>query len=354
LTPGLRGAGQLAIVLLVGIYLFAGSMVAQEHGHDDDHGAEHTSDVPEDHGLETGQQAESAAVHDEHDEDSDHAGHDEDVVVRVSRRGSELAGIRIARAAKVAVGRAIVLPGEVGFNEDQRVHVTPRYGGVIKEMRAALGARVEKDDVLALVESNENLTSYPVLAPLSGRIVARQGAVGAHAPEETAMFVVADLSSVWVDLVVYPRHLSDVREGARVVVHAVGATQTASGTVSYVAPVFDRDRRVALARVVLANSDGRWRPGMFVRAELDAGTGSMVTAVERSAVQTLDAKTVVFVPTGDTAYRAVPVTVGESGATHTEILSGLDLGDAYVASGAFELKAEVVTSSLGGHAGHGH
>jgi len=37
-----------------------------------------------------------------------------------------------------------------------------------------------------------------------------------------------------------------------------------------------------------------------------------------------------------------------------EIVSGLKPGDAYVSKGSFEIKATLVTGSLGDHAGHGH
>jgi len=343
----LRGAGRFAVILFAALYLLAGpvTVAAQDH----DCGAEEVHDDHEDHER-------AGEAHEEEVSGEDHEGHgpEEEGLIRVSAIGADMAGIRVAQVGKATIDREVALPGEVGFNEDRRVHVTPRYGGIIREMRPPLGARVDSGEVIAVIESNANLTSYKVYAPLSGRIVAREGAVGAYASEGASLFVVADLSTVWVNLDVYPRHISDVKPGARVVVRGVGLDQQASGTVSYVAPVFDRDRRVALARATLSNADGRWRPGMFVRAEIGVATGAPVLAVERDAVQVLDDESVVFAPAGDSAFRSIPVTVGTVGTTHAEIRSGLDLGDAYVADGAFELKAEIVTGSLGGHAGHGH
>jgi len=53
-------------------------------------------------------------------------------------------------------------------------------------------------------------------------------------------------------------------------------------------------------------------------------------------------------------FRPVHVSIGESDSRFVEILAGLEQGMEYVAAGAFELKAKIVTSALGGHAGHGH
>ena len=367
----LRVAGRLAALALGVLYLAAVPVNASDDGHDHEPGEacgqeavlpeagheSHEEDGHDEHGTDVHDDGPAEPGHDEHEADEcddDHSGPEDEGVIPVSAPGAKMVGIRTAVVGEATVGRSVVLPGEIGFNEDRRVHVTPRYGGIIREMGHPLGSRVSAGDVLAVVESNENLTAYEVRAPLSGRIVAREGAVGAYASEEVSLFVVADLSTVWVNFDVYPRHLSDVRRGASVTVHGVGVDQAATGTVSYVAPVFDRDRRVALARVHLNNPEGHWRPGMFVRAELHVAAAEPVAAVESDAVQTLDGETVVFVPAGDGAFRSVPVTVGAVGPTHTEIRSGLDLGDAYVADGAFELKAKIVTSALGGHAGHGH
>lgn len=62
---------------------------------------------------------------------------------------------------------------------------------------------------------------------------------------------------------------------------------------------------------------------------------------------------VVFVDEGD-ELRAAAVSLGRRDATRVEILSGLSPGQRVVVEGAFELKAKIVTSGLGAHAGHGH
>ena len=76
--------------------------------------------------------------------------------------------------------------------------------------------------------------------------------------------------------------------------------------------------------------------------------------VNNDAIQVLDGKKIVFIPAERGGYQAVPVKTGLSDRHHTEIRSGLEPGARYVCTGAFELKAEIAVSALGGHAGHGH
>ncbi len=76
--------------------------------------------------------------------------------------------------------------------------------------------------------------------------------------------------------------------------------------------------------------------------------------IEKEAVQTLDEKTVVFVAIDADEFAVVEVVVGQADEQFICILEGLTSSAKYVASGAFELKAKIVTGSLSGHAGHGH
>ena len=63
---------------------------------------------------------------------------------------------------------------------------------------------------------------------------------------------------------VYQRAAGRVRPGQTVRISENRGQTVAEGVVSYVSPVVDHATRTARARVVLANPDGRWRPGAFV------------------------------------------------------------------------------------------
>jgi cobalt-zinc-cadmium efflux system membrane fusion protein len=116
----------------------------------------------------------------------------------------------------------------------------------------------------------------------------------------------------------------------------------------------DPQTRRITARVVLANDNNIWRPGSFVNAHIEVGGGEGGLVVEKNAVQILNNETVVFVQHEPNTFKPVDVTIGESDSRFVRILNGIETGTEYVNNGAFELKAKIVTSSLGGHAGHGH
>lgn len=74
--------------------------------------------------------------------------------------------------------------------------------------------------------------------------------------------------------------------------------------------------------------------------------------IPRDAVQTIDNESVVFVQDGD-VFETTVVQLGRHNDSHVEIVSGLRLGQTYVARNAFALKAELGRSGLE-HAGHAH
>ncbi|MBL8765437.1 MAG: efflux transporter periplasmic adaptor subunit, partial [Phycisphaerae bacterium] len=90
--------------------------------------------------------------------------------------------------------------------------------------------------------------------------------------------------------------------------------------------------------------------GMAVRGAVVTAAQQAAVAVPRDAVQTVEGRSVVFVRVSEDTYEARPVTLGRTGATQVEILSGLAAGEAYVSENAFLVKAEIGKGS----ASHDH
>lgn len=202
-------------------------------------------------------------------------------------------------------------------------------------------------------DPKEVIADLNITAPFSGRVIERTITLGELLREDTVAFVVADLSTVWVDLSIHQKDLPFVSEGQRVVISLGRSIPDAEGRISYLSPVIAKETRTALARVVLPNPDGHFRPGLFITATLTGAELPVSVMVPKSALQNLDGETVVFIRHLD-GFKSQPVTTGRMSKTNAEVLSGLAPGQAFVAHGAFELKAKIVTSTMDSHAGHGH
>ena len=187
-------------------------------------------------------------------------------------------------------------------NQEALVQVTPRFPGVVRAIRKRIGDQVAKDDLLATIESNQSLTVYELKAPIGGTVIDRQVTLGEYASEQKPAFIVADLSTIWVDLVGLPPR-SQARAGSATTVlidpedggdadrgqdflrrrRSAPATRRARSR----APCC-RTGRPAAARPV------RHRPRRAARPSRVPTSRS-----SSSALQTLENKTVVFVREGD-------------------------------------------------------
>lgn len=254
-------------------------------------------------------------------------------------------GVTVLPAGPGRIDRGLELLGEVRPNGDRLAHIVPRFPGIVRDVRRSVGDDVRADDLLATVESNASLAPYEMRTRLDGTIIERDLTPGEAVDRDKVAFVIADLSSVWVDLAVYQKDLSNLRVGQTVRISGGAGLPDVDGTISYITPIVDEPTRTAAARVVLANPDRAWRPGLFVTARtLDPVEAAVV--VPQTAIQTVGGRAVVFVEM-DAGFVPRPVVVGRSGRSAVEILDGLAAGERLVTFNAFLLKAELGKSEAG-------
>jgi len=254
------------------------------------------------------------------------------------------AGIEILTAGPGTLRDTLILNGILQPNQEAVVQVTPRFPGIVREIRKRIGDRVKEGEVLARVESNQSLTIYELRAPIAGTIIDRQIALGEYASEQKPAFTVADLSTVWVDLSVYRRDLKRVNVGDVVLIDAEDGSSPIEAKISYVSPVGSSDTQSALARAVVTNKDMRLRPGLFVTARLILAAKPVPISVKSSALQTIENRTVVFVRNGP-KFEPRDVELGDRDPDNVEVLFGLVEGDRYAAKNSFVIKAELAKGS---------
>lgn len=348
-------------------------------------------------------------------------GPDEDVVT-LDSTALRLGGIAIDTVATITTS-GLPVTGTITYDANRVSHVGSRTEGRVTGLRAELGARVRRGQLLALLESpdvgqiradereaeelvkiaEENFAreqrlaaqgissrkelldaeaelrrmqaslrssqtrlqvlgaghgtggQFGISAPFAGVIVAREASVGEMASPADTLFTVADLSRVWIELDIFERDLTRIREGQSVAVRTAAYPDRAfQGRIVYVGSVLDATRRTVRARVEIPNADGALKPGMFANASIQVGAGGpIVVVVPREAVQEVEGRQVVFVPgTNAGEFRTRDVDVGESiDGGRVTIRSGLRPGSRIVTRGAFALRSELAKSEIG-EAGH--
>jgi cobalt-zinc-cadmium efflux system membrane fusion protein len=213
---------------------------------------------------------------------------------------------------------------------------------------AEIEAQTARSKLAALgaVETEGALNRYVLRAPFSGEILEKHIAQGEAVKEDANVFLLSDLSSVWVEIVVTPKDLDAVRVGASVTITSAANDTAATGKVSYVGNLLGEQTRTAKARVVIANPQMAWRPGLFVNAALARGEKKVPVAVAADAVHTVDGKPVVYLKV-EHGFKAQPVKTGIHDGKLVEIVDGLPAGAQYAGAGSFVVKAEQGKGSAG-------
>ena len=289
------------------------------------------------------------AEEDENHEEESYDEHEE--VVRFTQSELDEFGIELSTAGPGTLLIEITAPGEVVVNNDKLAHIAPRFPGVVTQVYKRLGDRVKTGDVLAVVESNEGLVPYEVKSLLDGTVIEKHITIGEVRSEEEPAFVIANLDTVWVNLSIYQMHLPHVRVGQKVTVSSGREFADETGLISYLSPTVDEHTRTATARVVLANHERNWRPGLFVEGRIVANEEPVSLLVPKLSLQKFEGADVIFVSTPE-GFKPAQVRIGRVDQSSVEILSGLAPGQKYVSKGGFTIKAELEKSSLS--SGHSH
>ena len=261
---------------------------------------------------------------------------------------AEAMGIATEKIGPISLAQTITLSGQVHANPNKLAHVRPRFAGMVTAVNAELGQQVKAGQILARIQSNESLQTYTVKAPIDGLIVQRDIQVG-EATGDKPLFIITDLSSVWVELDVFSRDMDKVRTGQAVLVESLDGALQKNGTISWVSPLTAHASQSVRARIELENTDGALRPGQFMRGHVTIATHNVELAVRQSAIQAFRDFQVVYAKFGDT-YEVRMLELGRRNSEWVEVLGGIDAGTEYVTTNSYLIKADIEKSG----ASHDH
>lgn len=189
-----------------------------------------------------------------------------------------------------------------------------------------------------------------ITAPADAVVIEKPVVEGDRFEAGQTVLRLADLSIVWVVADV------PVSQAAELAVGHAAQFETPSlpneireGRIDFIQPVVDRESRTVAVRLVLPNSDGLLRPGLFGEVLLQGGPGADTVVVPRSAVIDSGTRQIVLVQIAEGRFEPRPVRIGRRVADRVAVLDGLIKGETVVVSATFLIDAESnLTSALQG------
>jgi cobalt-zinc-cadmium efflux system membrane fusion protein len=198
------------------------------------------------------------------------------------------------------------------------------------------------DQIGTLRDPARVVSEVPVDAPTDGTVLARSVNPGQVVAAGQELFVVADLSTVWVIGDVYEKDFGALTVGSSTTIIVPSAPdRPIRGRVAYIDPRVDAAARTAKVRIEVPNADRSLRLGMFVQVRVAGAAGPARAVVPRAAVQTIGSRSVVYVAGSEEGrFAERTVRLGAGNGDVVEVLEGVKPGERVATEGSFLLRAE--------------
>jgi len=188
-----------------------------------------------------------------------------------------------------------------------------------------------------------------IYAPTGGTVTHKNAVEGMYVQTGAPIYTIADLSHLWVMLDAYEADLTWIENEQQVdFTTKAFPGETFTGTVAFIDPLVDPATRAIKIRVELPNRGGKLKPGMFVRAAVEADASGndpagMPLTVPATAPLITGTRAVVYVelPGDEGRYEGREILLGPRAGDSYIVRSGLSEGEMVVVNGAFKIDSEI-------------
>lgn len=202
-------------------------------------------------------------------------------------------------------------------------------------------------------KGNGNHPLISIASPVGGVVIEKAVTPGEVVNPEKVLFVVANLSTLWVVIDVYEKDMSRFKVGTGVKVSVTAfPDKVFKGKISYIADVVDEKTRTEKARVTIDNASGLLKPGMFATVLMEGRNdgAERLIGVPEEAVLIDGAERYVFVQISPDKFKRRDIEIGRTFGKILEVTAGIKPGETVAVKGAFILKSELKKGELEGDA----
>ncbi|MBW7887224.1 MAG: efflux RND transporter periplasmic adaptor subunit [Bacteroidetes bacterium] len=331
-----------------------------------------------------------------------------ELTIQLTAEQRAQAKIATAPAAIQTFSGTLQIPGRIDFNQQQLAHITARVSGRVEAVFAFAGDRVQANEVLATIYSQQYLaaqseflqakqrlahiemkndtgeiqtaraifesarqklivlgvsqneiaeleqtqtqkTMLEIRSPFNGSVIDANEILGHFVEVGTNLFHIANLSTVWIIADVNEKDIAQLKTGlhASVEVSAYPG-ELFEGRVTRIFDVLDEKTHTVKVRIEAKNLQGKLKPQMFASVTLALEEGTRALMIPKEAVQLEGNEQIVFVAGANNIFTKQIVKTGRELGKNIEITEGLHAGDTVVTEGAFTIKSEFQKSELSG------
>jgi len=200
---------------------------------------------------------------------------------------------------------------------------------------------VPEHQIRDMEETGDFKKALHIHSPFTGIVINIGAREGQHITAQTELYMLADLSKVWVLADVYESELPWVHEGDRVEMTLKGIPgKVFKGALSYIYPYAEAKTRTIKVRLEFDNTDLMLKPDMFANVTIKTLQQQEAITIPSEAIVRSGEREQVFVVRGKGKFEPRLVTTGLSSEGMVQILQGISLGEEVVTSSQFLIDSE--------------
>jgi len=200
---------------------------------------------------------------------------------------------------------------------------------------------VPEHQIQELEQSRKPKKQLHIHSPFAGTVMKIGAREGQYITPKDEVYLIADLSRIWVYVEVYEDELPWIKVGDKAQMQVRAAPgRMFEGKVTFIYPILDGKSRTVRVRLEFNNSDHVLKPGMFANVVLLADPQPEAVVVPSEAIVRSGNREQVFVVRDRGKYEPREVRVGFSAAGLTQVLDGVRPGEQVVVSGQFLIDSE--------------
>ncbi len=178
-------------------------------------------------------------------------------------------------------------------------------------------------------------------SPFEGQVMHIGVREGQYVTPKDELYMIADLSRIWVNVDIFEDELSWLKLGDRAEMRVRAEPgRIYKGKITFIHPVLNPKSRAVQVRLEFDNADLSLKPGMFANVTLHVDTQPSAVVIPSEAIVRSGSREQVFVVREPGKFEPREVTLGVSSGGMVQILSGIKAGEQVVTSSQFLIDSE--------------
>jgi membrane fusion protein, copper/silver efflux system len=200
---------------------------------------------------------------------------------------------------------------------------------------------VPQHQIEALIRDKKITKTMHIHSPVRGFVIEKKALQGMHVQPGMSLYMIADLSNIWVLADIYEYEVPWIKVGQRVEMNlSYFPGKKFAGKVTFIDPFLNPTTRTLKVRMEFPNPKWKLKPDMYANVTIQSTIAKRGLTVPEEAVIHSGEKTLVVVARDSGQYESREVTLGVLAQGYYRVIKGLRKGEKVVASSNFLIDSE--------------